>query len=328
MSALPIGSGPAPAKGIARNPGTAYKAASAASPVSAARPQAGSFAPARESGFLGAPVAPVGVLTPPAGNRQDAGYTGPETVAWSMTAEVNSGELEVLEEYWEQDGGDVEYSALLADLDVYGDPRRDTGSQPAIGRQGIGRRRGRSGDRRLWFGLGGVVAVAAAAIFLIINFEFPSSSGPAHTLVMPNKLGAYTSTKVVDKADIARLREEFVTMKATDVLSGTYQAGGIATGGPLQIVMTIDAHLANDNAAASIAGFMQEYKNSFVVPAGPLGGQAACAESEVGNADDVAICAWFDNDSFGVVVSPSMDAKTLSGQLQMFRSAVEHVAKS
>jgi hypothetical protein len=334
MSALPIGSGPvgpalAPGKGLARNPGTAYKAASAVSPV---RPQPAALAPPRETGFLGAPVAPVGVLTPPVGNHYDAGYTGQETVAWSMSAGVNSGEIEVLEEYWEQDGDDVEYSALLADLDVYGEPRRDTGSQPAVGRQGIGRRRGRSGDRRLWLGLGGVVAVAVAAIFLIIKFEFPSSGGPAHTLVMPNKIGsAYVSSKVVDKADIAKLRQEFEAMtqgKATDVLSGTYQAGGLATGGNLQIVMTIDAHLPNDNAAASISGFMQEYKDSFVVPAGPLGGEAACAESEVGNADDVSICAWFDNDSFGVVVSPSMEARSLAGQLQMFRSAVEHVAVS
>ena len=55
-----------------------------------------------------------------------------------------------------------------------------------------GKRRGGSGDRRLWFALGGVLIVAAAAITAIVLVAFPSGpSGPAHTLVSPNKLGAF-----------------------------------------------------------------------------------------------------------------------------------------
>ncbi len=116
--------------------------------------------------------------------------------------------------------------------------------------------------------------------------------------------------------------------QATDVLSGTYEDGGVGMSATPLIVMTIEAHLANDNAASSIGGFMQDYKDAAMVPAGPMGGQAACAESKGSNADNVAICAWFDNDSFGVLVSPSMNAKALAGELQTFRSAVEHVVKS
>jgi hypothetical protein len=321
MSAVPATS--APARGLPRNPGSS----TAFTPV---RPQAtAGFAPTRDRGYLDAPAAQVSVLTPPAGNRYDAGYTGPETVAWSMT-DVDSGAMEQLEEYWEQEEeSDVEYTALLADLD--GDQvgvQRDTGEQPAVARQ-AGRRRGRSGDRRLWLGLGGVVAVAAASIFLIIKFEFPASSGPAHTLSMPDKIGSSFTSSKQNGPQMAKLRQEFVQMthgQATDVLSGEYESGGPGMGGVPQIVMTIDAHLANDDPASSIADFMQDYKNAVAVPAGPLGGQAACAEEAGSNADNGAICAWFDNDSFGVVLSGSMNSSALAQQLQTFRSAVEHVA--
>jgi hypothetical protein len=298
------------------------------------RPATPSFTPSRDRGYLGAPVAQVGVLTPPAGNRQvsqdtyigNDTYVGQETVAWSMT-DTDSGEIEVLEEYWEEE--DVEYSALLADLD--GDPAeaRDTGSQPVVGRSGIGRRRGRSRDRRQWLGLCGVVAVAGAAIVLILNFASHSGGGPAHMLSMPDKIGSdYVRSNVIDQKDLAGLRQEFVQMthgQATNVLSAAFEAGGVATGGTPQIVMTVDAHLADDNPSSSINGFIQEYKDAFVVQAGPLGGEAACVESVGSNADNAAICAWFDDDSFGVLVSPSMNASALAGQLQTFRSAVEHV---
>jgi hypothetical protein len=324
LGARPAPAGPVAAKRMPRNPGTGYKAAAAFAPV---RPQPAALAPSREQGFLGAPVAQVGVLTPPAGNRYDSDFAGPETAAWSMTQEVDSSEIEVLEEYWGQEETADEYSTLLSDLD---DSPRDTGAHPGLARR-IGRRRGRSGDRRLWFGLGGVMAVAAAAIFLIIQFEFPSNTGPTHTLAMPSKVGATYLRTTSDDAKLAKLRQQFVQMthgQATDVLSGAFQAGGVATGGTPEIVMTIDAHLLHDNVATSMTDFLQVYKNAGMVPAGPLGGEAACAESATGNADNVSICAWFDDDSFGVLLSPSMNANALAGELQTFRSSVERVAKS
>jgi hypothetical protein len=35
------------------------------------------------------------------------------------------------------------------------------------------------------------------------------------------------------------------------------------------------------------------------------------------------VCVWFDNDSFGEVVSPTMNATALAKELQAVRSAVE-----
>jgi hypothetical protein len=310
----------APARGLPRTPGASgFGQASAG------------FAPSRDRGYLGAPVAQVGVLTPPTGSKYGTtSFTGPETVAWSMEQEVDSGEVEVLEEYWEQDES-VEYTALLADLDD-APVGLDTGAQNTLTRQGVGRRRGRSGDRRLWLGLGGVVAVAAAAIFLIIKFEFPANAGPAHTLSMPQRIGSsFVVSKGVDGNSLTKLRNEFVQMThghATDVLAETYEAPGAGMGAAPSVVMTIDAHFPNDNAAASIAGFMQDFKGAEAVNAGPLGGEAACAESNTADANDMAICAWFDNDSFGVDLSPSMNASALAADLQTFRSAVEHVTQS
>jgi len=43
----------------------------------------------------------------------------------------------------------------------------------------------------------------------------------------------------------------------------------------------------------------------------------------------VAMCAWFDNDSFGEVVSPTMNASALASAMRTVRPSVEqlHAAK-
>jgi hypothetical protein len=39
------------------------------------------------------------------------------------------------------------------------------------------------------------------------------------------------------------------------------------------------------------------------------------------------MCAWFDNDSFGEIVSPTMNATNLAAAMTTVRPAVEQVAK-
>jgi hypothetical protein len=39
------------------------------------------------------------------------------------------------------------------------------------------------------------------------------------------------------------------------------------------------------------------------------------------------MCAWFDNDSFGEVVSPTMNASALANAMRQIRPHVELVAK-
>ncbi len=294
----------------------------------------------------------VGVLTPPSGARlytsQDDtatfalaagtgqflapavrpghGLDGPE-ITGSWPAQPQSDDLEAFEDFWREDDEDDEYRGLFGE---------DDGARPAGGSRralahGIGRRRGRSNDHRLWLALLGVVIAAAAAITAIIKFEFPAHGGPVHTMVTPARIGPYVKTADMERqTNVAQLREEVIKMsagQASDVKSAVYESGNSAAGSTEQIVMFIGGHLANAAPAASIADFTQKFGGATVVGAGSLGGKAACVEEDAGTSSSVSMCVWFDNDSFGEIVSPTMDATALSTVMQTFRPDLEVVVK-
>ena len=52
-----------------------------------------------------------------------------------------------------------------------------------------------------------------------------------------------------------------------------------------------------------------------------MGGNAACVPSENGR---LAECAWADNDTFGVVASPTMNSSRLAAEMRQIRPMVEH----
>jgi hypothetical protein len=304
--------------------------------------------PGTPAAFLSAPAAQVGVLTPPAGSRIDDltgsgpqltspfaapsaraaaavrpghGLDGPEiTSSWPVQPPVE--DAESFAEFWAEDNDEAEYSGLFGDRDITPDG--------AAAKRRIGRRRGRSNDHRLWLGLGGVVIVAAAAITGIIKFEFPAHSGPAHTMNPPAKIGAYMRTVDLERqTNVAQLRDEVIKMsagQASQVVSAVYESGNSAAGNNEQIIMFIGGHLANAAPATSVASFTQKFPGAHVVSAGALGGKAACVE-EGGTANSVSMCAWFDNDSFGEIVSPTMNASALAQQMLTVRPAVETVVK-
>ena len=64
-----------------------------------------------------------------------------------------------------------------------------------------------------------------------------------------------------------------------------------------------------------------------MVSPGALSGRAACVEEAPGTSDSVAMCVWFDNDSFGEIVSPTMNANALGGVMRTMRPSLELVAK-
>jgi hypothetical protein len=327
--------------GAARQPGSAFPQAPAG----------------QESSFLGAPTAHVGVLTPPAGSRVVAqpdsgalanpflappsegraaapgrlaapvrpghGLDGPEiTSSWPVAPQVD--EIESFAEFWREDDEDGDYAGLFGDRVVAPD-----GAGSAAKRR-IGRRRSGSNDHRLWLALGGVVVVAAAAITGIIKFEFPSHSGPAHVMGTPNAIGSFARTVDLERqTNVAQLRDEVIKMssgQASHVVSAVYESGNSAAGNDEQIIMFIGGHLANAAPATSVASFTQKFPGAAVVTAGSLGGKAACVE-EGSSADSVSMCAWFDNDSFGEIVSPTMSATTLAKEMLTVRPAVETVKK-
>jgi hypothetical protein len=273
------------------------------------------------------------VLIAPAGRpgttavRPGHGLDGPEITS-SWPAQPNTDEPEAYHDFW-RDDEDEEYTGLFGDRHAEfdrADARQAAASRQAA-KRGTGRRRGRSNDHRLWFGLGGVVIVAAAAITGILKFEFPSHGGPAHTMSTPNKIGTYTRTVNLERqVGLAQLRADVIKMSsgtASDVKSAVYESGNSAAGNTEQILMFIGGHLANADPAASIASFTQSFPGAQVVSAGSLGGQAACVLEAANTSNSRSLCAWFDNDSFGEVVSPTMNAAALANTMRTVRPSVE-----
>jgi hypothetical protein len=335
-----VGTGPVPRPGLSRQ-----HAPQPAQPVAF-----------QDRGFREAPTAQVGVLTPPSGGRvyvpqEDTaifttapgtgqilapavrpghGLDGPEITS-SWPAQPQTDDPDSFEDFWQQDDKDEEYRGLFSDGDD------DFGDQAAASRQAAvrrtGRRRGRSSDHRLWLALAGVVIAASAAITAIIKFEFPSHGGPVHTMVTPARIGTtYLKTADMERQiNVAQLREEVIQMsagQASDVKSAVYEAGNSAAGNTEQIVMFIGGHLANAAPAASIADFTQKFAGATVVSAGSLGGQAACVEEGAATSNAVSMCVWFDNDSFGEIVSPTMNATTLAKTMLTVRPDLEIVVKN
>jgi hypothetical protein len=204
------------------------------------------------------------------------------------------------------------------------------GREDASAQRG-GRRRGRSSDRRQWLALGAVVVVAAGAIGgVLAKFHFAHPGGPAHTISTPTSLDSYTRSPSLEKAvDINGLRAKVVAGsagQASDVVSAVYAQGSTTpgAGGSAQMFMFVGGHLANSAPSSSVTSFEQSYPHSVVVPAGGLGGEAVCTTTSEGN-ESLAMCAWFDNDSFGTMVSPSMSTAKLASTMLTVRSGLEHV---
>ena len=256
--------------------------------------------------------------------RPGHGLDGPEITS-SWPAQPAADGLDSFEDFW-RDDADEEYTGLFGNREA--EFERADAKQAAAKRQ-TGRRRSGSNDRRLWLALGGVVVVAVAAIVGIVKFEFPSHSGPAHVMTVPDKIGPYARTVDLEhQADVAALKQKVIAMssgQASHVVSAVYESGKASAGNTAQIIMFIGGHLANADPAASITSFTQQFRGAQVVSAGALGGKAACVQDGTG-ANSVAMCAWFDNDSFGEVVSPTMNASALASAMRTVRPSVEQQA--
>src|SRR5262249_21247370 len=97
-------------------------------------------------------------------------------------------------------------------------------------RRATGRGRGRSRDRRQWMALGAIAVVAAGAIGgVLMKFVFSGPSGPAHNVVAPNKVDAFTRMPNLEKQmKVEALRQDVMKTsagQATNVVSAVYQAG-------------------------------------------------------------------------------------------------------
>lgn len=202
----------------------------------------------------------------------------------------------------------------------------DTGA-----RRAVGRRRGRSGDRRQWMALGAIAVVAAGAIGgVLMKYAFSGPSGPAHSVAAPQHVGAFSRSANLEKqmkvADEAQTVAAKSGGQASNVKYGVYEDGGTAPGSNPQIFMFVGGNLAGADPGASVANFEQTYSPATVVSAGSLGGQAACSETHL-NGQSASMCVWFDNDTFGTVVSPTMTTAKLASTMDTVRPNLETLAK-
>jgi hypothetical protein len=188
--------------------------------------------------------------------------------------------------------------------------------------------------RRLWLNLGvigvGVISIVAAVAIAGILTSGSPGGGMAHTMVTPTALGPYKWTPDLEKnAGLTTLATSVTKMsdgQTSDIRARAYEkpaSGGTAP----QLLEVIAGRLPSTSPATSIITLIQKYPSAHVVPAGPMGGSAACFEQTAGTADSVAMCAWSDNDTFGILASPTLSAASLANLMVQDRPLIELVKK-
>lgn len=179
---------------------------------------------------------------------------------------------------------------------------------------------------RLAVGGGVVAAVAVAGV--VVMHPFGGSSAPTHSISLPNKLQAYAQNPALASGLGAQaLRTEIVRKgngEASHVVDAVYEdsTGPAAKAGPL-IILFVGGNLSG-SASSFISSFTGLLPSAFVTGPGSLGGQAACVPGTGGHP---AECAWADNDTFGLIASPTLSAAALGRELRSMRPLVEHVVR-
>ena len=171
--------------------------------------------------------------------------------------------------------------------------------------------------------LGGAAFAAESGLF---------GGGPHHVLVTPEKLGSYVRRPQLEKQmNASQLQREVIAKsagQATHVVSAVYEDGtGASSTKTPQMILLIGGNLSGVSPSGFIASFTQQSKGAFETSAGSLSGSAACVNAQASVPGSVALCTWADNDTFGVVASPTMSAAKLAAQLRAFRPLVEHVGR-
>jgi len=180
-----------------------------------------------------------------------------------------------------------------------------------------------------------LLAVAGAMLVLagagLVGLKMLHGGGPAHVLVTPDQLGGYVRRPQLEKQmDAGQLQQQVIAKsagQASHVVSAVYENGTSGTRGRTpQIVLFIGGNLSGVSAGNFIASFTEQSRGAFVTSPGTLGGSAACVNAQASVPGSVALCTWADNDTFGVVASPTMSAAKLAAALRTIRPMVEHVA--
>jgi hypothetical protein len=225
-----------------------------------------------------------------------------------------------------------------------GTPDPDAGVAPQRpGRSRAGRQTSRRRARRVYAAVGGVVVIAGAAVaFELLQGSGPS--GPVHQIVTPQAIGSYVQAPALAASmKAAQVRRSIVTQsngEASNVVAAVYESSasqpgpsgsaspapnstgpGAGSAATDQIVLFIGGNLSGTSAKSFITSFIGKLPGAVITAAGPLGGEAACVPGTGGNP---AECAWADNDTFGLVASPTLSSQALASELRLMRPQVEH----
>jgi hypothetical protein len=207
-----------------------------------------------------------------------------------------------------------------------GSRRAQTGAKPAR------RWRGPKFEAKGWLWIGAGVVAIVGVVIVALTLLGSGPSGPEHSLTTPAKLGSFTSSpQLTKKSDVSQLEKNIIAQssgEASHLVSAVYQAGSPASGGPpAEVMLFIGGQLSGSSPAASVQSFTQHFKDATLTSAGPLGGDAACVSGQGGGTSGSTVCAWFDNNTFGELVSPNMSVSALANELRAIRPSVEHVVK-
>jgi hypothetical protein len=167
------------------------------------------------------------------------------------------------------------------------------------------------------------VAVVGGAAFVLLTGH---NHGVPHVVTAPNALGSYVKQpQLAIQMQAKQLQRDIVTQSAGEAKNVVYAVYEDSTGSGAktapQIVLFIGGNLSGTSAGSFVSSFSGKLPGAATTSSGPMGGNAACVPSQNGR---LAECAWADNDTFGVVASPTLNAARLAAEMLQIRPMVEH----
>jgi hypothetical protein len=163
-----------------------------------------------------------------------------------------------------------------------------------------------------------------------IFFGFLGSDAPVHQVVVPQAVDGFTRSTSLEKQLRVSVEAQKVKQasggQASDVVAAVYQRGSITPASNAQIFMLVGGKLAGLDPDASVADFEHSYTGSVSVSHGSLGGDAACTKTHL-NGQSASMCVWFDDDTFGTMVSPTMTDAELAATMVAVRPDIEQPVK-
>jgi hypothetical protein len=164
------------------------------------------------------------------------------------------------------------------------------------------------------------IVSAGALARAFISYHNPSLQ-VTHVVSVPASLNGYVRQPAQASQTAQQLKSRILTRAGTsvsNVVAATYEKPSGSATGP-QVMVFIGG---NSSSSGDFISGITELRGSFTTNAGPLGGQAACAPSTNGNPVE---CAWADGDTFGILVSATLNATALASEMRLMRPLVEYV---